>query len=333
VDTQLEAAHFSIEDWVHVWVETNDYESCSCVKGYGMAFEISGPSVLTFPPGSTIIIQDYDAPKSIQRWSVSVTSSNMSGGYTVSISPSGLLTITIDDLNFVPPDGPIFSLQIVAVHAGQDIGRLTVAVTGPDVPCFVTGTLISTARGEVAVEDLLVGDLILTEGGGGHLPLRHVLRQTISVERLRIDATVRPVRITMGAFGELPHRDLLVSPMHRILIQGWSVELCCGDDRVLAHAAHLVDGRNVRQEVPGDAVTYHHLLLDRHAIVFSEGMPTESMFLGEMVARMLPEPDLLAIEAVIGRRLSQAPDVYPQTIYRCATRREAVLITALQTAA
>lgn len=62
-------------------------------------------------------------------------------------------------------------------------------------------------------------------------------------------------------------------------------------------------------------------------------MSTESMFLGEMVVRMLPEPDLLAIEAVIGRRLSQAPEFYPQTIYRCATRSEAVLITALPTAA
>ena len=298
-----------------------------------MAFDIIGPSVLTFPSGSTILVQDYNAPKSIQQWSVSVTSSNMTGGYTVSISPSGLLTITIDDLTLVPDGGPVFSLQIVAVHAGQDKGELTVTVTGPDVPCFVTGTLISTVRGEVAVEDLIIGDLILTEGGGGHLPLRHVLRQMISVERLRLDETARPVRITMGAFGELPHRDLLVSPMHRILLQGWPVELCCGDDCVLAHAVHLVDGSKVRQEEPGDAVTYHHLLLDRHAIVYSEGLPTESIFLGEMVMRMLPEPDLLAIEAVIGRRLSQAPEVYRQTTYRCATRSEAAYITALRTAA
>jgi hypothetical protein len=177
-----------------------------------MAFDIIGPSVLTFPPGSTIITQDYNAPKDIQQWSVSVVSSNMTGGYTVSINSSGLLTITIDDLNLVPPGGPIFTLNIVAVHRGQDKGELIVTVTGPDVPCFVTGTRISTARGEVAVEDLVTGDLIVTEGGLGHLPLRHVLRQTISVERLRLDPTARPVRIAMATFGDLPHRDLLVSP-------------------------------------------------------------------------------------------------------------------------
>jgi hypothetical protein len=57
------------------------------------------------------------------------------------------------------------------------------------------------------------------------------------------------------------------------------------------------------------------------------------MFLGEMVTRMLQEPDLLAIEAVIGRRMSQASEVYPQKIYRCATRSEAALVTALRTAA
>ncbi len=287
-----------------------------------MAFSIIGPSSLTIPTGSSSVSQDYDATKNIREWSVSVTSSNLPAGtYTVTISSSGLLTVTILPGTVIPPGGAAFSLRIVAVHSPGERESLTVTVTGGAVPCFVTGTLIATARGEV------------TEGGRSHLPLRHVLRQTIGVERLRLDAAVRPVRIATGAFGEFPHRDLLVSPMHRILIQGWSVELCCGDDCVLAHAVHLVDGSKVRQEVPEDSVTYHHLLLDRHAIIFSEGLPTVSMFLGEMVARMLPEPDLLAIEAAIGRRLSQAPEVCPQTIYRCATRSEAVLLTALRTAA
>jgi len=297
-----------------------------------MALVISGPTSLTIPSGGSSISQDYDASKSV-TWSVTVTSSNLpAGSYTVTINSSGLLTISIAPGTPIPPGGATFSVVIRAVHAGGDTGSLGVTVSGPPAPCFVTGTRITTARGEIAVEALRIGDMIVTDDGEP-LALLHVVRQTVSADRLRLDASVRPVRISKGAFGDAPCRDLLVSPMHRILVQGWAVELSCGAERVLAHALHLIDGKQITQDRPEVAVVYHHLLLDRHAIIYSEELPTESLFLGEMVAHMLPEPDLLAIEAAIGRRLAAASKAHPQTSYRCATRSEAAQIAALRTAA
>lgn len=297
-----------------------------------MAVVITGPTSLTIPSGSLSISQDYEASKPV-TWSLTSVSSNLpAGSYTATIDSSGLLTISIQPGTAIPPGGATFSVVVHAVHRGGDTGSLAVTVSGPPAPCFVTGTLITTARGEIAVEALETGDVIVTHDGE-HLPLRHVVRQSVPVDRLQVDASVRPVRIAKGAFGDVPRRDLLVSPMHRILVQGWAVELCCGAERVLAHALHMVDGKQITQDRPNAAVVYHHLLLDRHAIIFSEGLATESMFLGEMIAHMLPEPDLLAIEAMIGRRLADAALAHPQTSYRCATRSEAAQIAALRKAA
>jgi len=290
-----------------------------------MAVTITGPTSLTFPTDSYTLTADYNASQAV-TWSVTGVSSNLpSSSYTVSIDSTGLLTISVVPGTTIPSGGVTFNLTVVGRHSPGNSGSLGVTVAGATVPCFVTGTLIATARGEVAVEDLVEGDLIATVDGA-YLPLRHVLRQQIPAEKLHADPAARPVRIRKGAFGEAPRRDLLVSPMHRVLLDGWPVELHCGAERVLAHAAHLVDDISIVQEPPETAVTYHHLLLDTHAIVLSEGLATESMFLGEMVALMLPEPDLLAIEAVIGRRLSEAARQHPQTRYRCLTRAEAQLV-------
>ena len=80
--------------------------------------------------------------------------------------------------------------------------------------CFAAGTQIRTARGDVAVEHLAVGDLVTTASGTARLVVWLGHRM---VERPREDAC--PVRIRGGAFGaNLPERDLLLSPGHPVLV-------------------------------------------------------------------------------------------------------------------
>ena len=71
-----------------------------------------------------------------------------------------------------------------------------------------------------------------------------------------------------------------MSPQHRILITGWQAELLFGEDEVLVPAISLVNGTTVTQD-PCDIVRYIHLLFDRHQLVTTSGLISESFFPGQ----------------------------------------------------
>ncbi|WP_126976479.1 Hint domain-containing protein [Frigidibacter oleivorans] len=178
-----------------------------------------------------------------------------------------------------------FTYQIANGSGKTDIGMVTVDT----VPCFTAGTLIRVPGGERPVEALRPGDLVLTRDDGPQ-PLRWIGRRRVAAE-----GDLAPVHIAAGTFG--PHRDLTVSPLHRILLRDARAQLLFGEDEVLVAARDLVDGRAVRR-LPGGTVDYVHLLFDRHQIVLSEGLPSESFLPGPVMARSLEAEVLAEIVAV-----------------------------------
>lgn len=133
--------------------------------------------------------------------------------------------------------------------------------------CFATGTLIRTSRGEVAVENLSVGDLAITSSGASRL-IRWIGSRTINCGRYAQPSDVMPVRIRAGAFGaNKPVRDLVVSPGHSICLD------VLGE--VLIPASALVNGATIVQE-DVDNVTYWHVELDSHDLLIAEGQAAES---------------------------------------------------------
>ena len=150
--------------------------------------------------------------------------------------------------------------------------------TPPAFPCFTTGTLIDTASGPRRIETLIPGDMIRTADHGLQ-PLRW-----IGQRRVPARGALAPVRIAAGALGN--QRALLVSPQHRMLLQGWQAELHFGVPQVLVAALHLVNDSTIRRQ-PQDSVTYVHLAFDRHEVIFAEGCPSESLHLGAEALRSL----------------------------------------------
>lgn len=142
--------------------------------------------------------------------------------------------------------------------------------TGP--ACFVAGTPIDTPDGPRAVEDLQPGDLVLTRDHGAQ-PLRWIGQQTV-----RGQGPFAPICISAGMLGA--ERDICVSPQHRVLVTGWRAEILFGADEILVAAKSLINDGTVRR-APCPRVRYVHLLFDRHEIVTSAGLPSESFFPGE----------------------------------------------------
>lgn len=134
-------------------------------------------------------------------------------------------------------------------------------------PCFASGTKIATARGEVTVEDLRVGDLVVTAGGGAALqPIIWIGHSEVNVARHPTPDAVRPILIKAGALADgVPFRDLRVSPDHALFLDGR-----------LVPAALLVNGTTVIREDWCPAVTYWHVELPAHAVLFAEGAAAES---------------------------------------------------------
>lgn len=141
------------------------------------------------------------------------------------------------------------------------------APVGPNTPCFATGTLIRTPGGDVPVETLAAGDLVVT-AAGAHRPVRWIGRRRVACDRHRDPHAVWPVRVLAGAFGDhLPQRDLWLSPDHAVCVSVVA--------EVLIPIKHLVNGATIAQ-VPVDEVTYWHVELDSHDVLLAEGLPAES---------------------------------------------------------
>jgi len=138
---------------------------------------------------------------------------------------------------------------------------------GDFAACFTHDTKILCERGEVPVQELACGDLVVTRNTGLR-PIRWVGSQVTKGR-----GALAPVRFKAGAVGNVA--DILVSPMHRMLVSGPRAELLFGTSELLAYAKDLCDGDRIYRE-PTDSVEYFHILFDDHQIIKAHGSWSES---------------------------------------------------------
>jgi hypothetical protein len=131
--------------------------------------------------------------------------------------------------------------------------------------CFLTGTLILTDKGEIAVEALTIGDQVLTAEGQIET-IKWIGRQTREPNQVQSPLRGYPILIKAGALGNhLPHRDLYVSPDHALLVDG-----------LLINAGALVNDITILKTEPTETFIYHHVELENHALLIAEGAFAES---------------------------------------------------------
>ncbi len=183
--------------------------------------------------------------------------------------------------------------------------------------CFAKGTGIETAAGSVGVQNLSVGDLVMTKDHGLQ-PIRWIGRRKLSSKDLREDPKLRPVCISASSLtNDLPQRDLFVSRQHRMLVSSKVVERMFGLESVLIAAIKLTGLPGIEVRNDATEVEYIHLLFDRHEVIFAEGAPTESLYTGkEALKSVSPEArqEILALfpELVKGNHDPAPVSMIPQ---------------------
>jgi len=148
------------------------------------------------------------------------------------------------------------------------------------VPCFTRGAQVSTVKGLIRIEDLRVGDRVMTRDNGLQ-DVRWIGHKALPASALDRDTRLRPIRIREGALGGgVPMADMVVSPNHRMLITGANLAMHFGEEEMLIAAKHLVGLPGI-DVLPAQDTTYVHVLCDRHQVLMVDGAWTESFQPGE----------------------------------------------------
>ena len=186
-----------------------------------------------------------------------------------------------------------------------------------NIICFTPGAQIMTQQGERAVETLCIGDMVITRDHGPQ-PIRWIGSRTVAGVDMFAPISIA-AHVLDGAT-----RGLLVSPQHRLLFTGYKAELLFGSDEVLVAAKHLVDGRDVIV-APQAAVTYIHVMLDCHEVVYADGAATESFHAGDVGISAISDQSREEIFSIFPE-LRANPNGYGKTARQCLKRHEARLL-------
>ncbi len=210
-----------------------------------------------------------------------------SGIVNITGSPAvgDLYTTMVVDFSQLPAGGLLGDLRWNSdIDTMRDAGDL-VPTTG--VPCIVRGTLITTDRGDVPVEDLKAGCKVLTQDNGFQ-ELVLTMSRIVETNEIRKNAKLYPIRITAGALGSgLPKRDLVVSRQHRMVVKSNIVKRMLGSVTALVAAIRLTELPGIYVEDDIESVEYFHLVFKKHEVIFAEGAPTESLLITFETQNML----------------------------------------------
>jgi len=242
---------------------------------------------------------------------------NLPDGTVLTVDGLGTFTVGTDTLpsgsnlngSFVLPNGSGASFT--------DFDQF--GSTGAPV-CYTEGTLILTPSGEVPIETLAVGDLVMTAEGKAE-PILWIGARVM--EFYDHQSMHRPVLIKRGALGAgRPTRDLAVSPQHCLLIDMPADPPVFGTKAAFARAKFLTGLPGVRVMKGKKRARYVTFLLARHQLVQANGAWSESFYPGHMGLKMLPAAKRREVENILSERRTSPDCGYGPRAARVLTRRD-----------
>jgi len=158
--------------------------------------------------------------------------------------------------------GPVeLTYAVVDGQGGSTAASQLFAVTPL---CFCAGTMIATPNGEVPVERLAAGDLVLTQSGQPRPVVWIGVGRVLATRGHRTAAT--PVIVRKSALADnVPHRELRVTKGHAFYLDG-----------ALIPIEFLVNHRSILWDDRAQEVALYHVELASHDVLLANGAPAES---------------------------------------------------------
>ncbi|UYH51024.1 Hint domain-containing protein [Candidatus Kirkpatrickella diaphorinae] len=231
---------------------------------------VSGGTLEVYQIGNATINMSAGANVIVSRDSLSnLTFNGVDGDYSFDIAdldPSTILgmTPTSNQLIIHTTNGDITIKGNLRGYQLTSDGHGGTTVSS----CFAEGTLIETPDGERPVEELTLGSYVST-----HLGPRQI--KWLGSKRIDLRGAISKddflVRIRANAFETgRPKRDLWITPEHCVLAGG-----------KLIPVRMLVNGASIAYDLKRRQFTYYHFALDDHAVIMSEGLPSESYLMSQ----------------------------------------------------
>jgi autotransporter passenger strand-loop-strand repeat protein len=210
--------------------------------------------------------------------SASGTTVDLSGSIILMALPGadgGTATVdsSTDMLTVSQGGGPVYTQQLSGTYTNTESFDLLLG-TGPyaggaqveleGTLCFCIDTLIETPAGQVKVQNLAVGDLVMTRRGVAR-PITWIGTGAVLATRGQRGAAT-PVIVHKGALADnVPTHDLRVTKGHSLYI-----------DHVLIPVEFLVNHRSIEWDDRAQEVKLFHIELETHDILIANGAPAES---------------------------------------------------------
>lgn len=187
--------------------------------------------------------------------------------------------------------------EVLSLAPNGDVDTLT--RVAPATPLFedafaalARGTLVATADGPIAVEDLLPGTMVETLSSGPQ-PLLWVGAMTVFPDRGDGSGSEAGglTRLAADAFGiGRPAPDLVLGPRARVLYRSPGCRALIGASEAFAPARGFVDGDQAIQLTPVSPVRVYHLGFYGQQVIRANGMDVESYHPGpDPEAMMMPD--------------------------------------------
>jgi hypothetical protein len=178
---------------------------------------------------------------------------------TYSFSPTGGDSGDGDSTN----DGTNFS-RTISWAVSDGVNNSIAATSSLGTLCFCDGTMIATPAGEVEVEKLVAGDMVLTAAGEARQVVWAGAGRVLATRGRRGPAT--PVIVRKGALAtNVPHVDLRVTKGHSLLLDG-----------VLIPVEFLINHRSILWDDHAQEVSLRHIELETHDVLLANGVAAES---------------------------------------------------------